>query len=93
MLVKKVYALTKAIEVESKKMKREAAAREKEAASVKGDDNRKNRFANSSIRFVTSFSESLDPFSSNFVSNFSFVLLIVHGSTIVILTYCIEHPR
>ncbi|KAE7995227.1 hypothetical protein FH972_000048 [Carpinus fangiana] len=49
MLVKKVDALTKAIEVESKKMKREAAAREKEAASLKMDDNRKNRFANSSI--------------------------------------------
>jgi hypothetical protein len=77
MLVKKVDALTKAIEVESKKMKREAAAREKEAASLKMDDNRKNRFANSSIRFV---------------SISSFVLLRIHGSTIVILTYCIENP-
>ncbi|KAM4101629.1 hypothetical protein ACB094_05G158200 [Castanea mollissima] len=49
-LIKKVDALTKAIEVESKKMKREAAAREKEAASMKVDDNRKNRHANSSTR-------------------------------------------
>ena len=77
MLVKKVDALTKAIEVESKKMKREAAAREKEAASLKMDDNRKNRFANSSIRFVSTSSS---------------VLLRIHGSTIVILTYCIENP-
>jgi hypothetical protein len=33
MLMKKVNALTKSIEVESKKVKREAAAREKEAAN------------------------------------------------------------
>jgi len=33
--MKKVNALTKSIEVESKKVKREAAAREKEAASAK----------------------------------------------------------
>lgn len=77
MLVKKVDALTKAIEVESKKMKREAAAREKEVASLKMDDNRKNRFANSSIRFVSTSSS---------------VLLRIHDSTIVILTYCIENP-
>ena len=35
MLMKKVNALTKSIEVESKKVKREAAAREKEAAPAK----------------------------------------------------------
>lgn len=34
MLVKKVDALTKAMEVESKKMKREAAVKEKEAAAA-----------------------------------------------------------
>ncbi|KAF5474975.1 hypothetical protein F2P56_006827 [Juglans regia] len=50
MLMKKVDALTKSIEVESKKMKREAATREKEASSMKVDNNRKNRHANSSIR-------------------------------------------
>jgi predicted Holliday junction resolvase-like endonuclease len=93
MLVKKVDALTKAIEVESKKMKREAAAREKEAASVKVADNRKNSYANSSVRFVKSITESLNPFSPNFDSTFSSVLLRIHGSSIVILTYCIENPR
>lgn len=56
-LIKKVDALTKAIEVESKKMKREAAAREKEAASMKVDDNRKNRHANSSTRFFPLFTQ------------------------------------
>ncbi|XP_041024749.1 microtubule-associated protein 70-5-like [Juglans microcarpa x Juglans regia] len=50
MLMKKVDALTKSIEVESKKMKREAATREKEASSMKVDNNKKNRHANSSIR-------------------------------------------
>lgn len=34
MLMKKVDALTKAMEVESKKMKREAAVKEKEAAAA-----------------------------------------------------------
>lgn len=48
--MKKVDALTKAMEVESKRLKREAAAREKEAASAKPDDNRKNRVINSSKR-------------------------------------------
>lgn len=48
--MKKVDALTKSIEVESKKMKREAATREKEAASMKVDNNRKIRHASSSIR-------------------------------------------
>ncbi|CAI8611656.1 unnamed protein product [Vicia faba] len=49
MLRKKVDALTKAMEVEWKKMKREAAAREKEISSIKSpDDNRKNRNRNSS---------------------------------------------
>ncbi|XP_038710798.1 microtubule-associated protein 70-5-like [Tripterygium wilfordii] len=42
-LMKKVHALTKAMEVEVKKQKREAAAREKEALSVKVDDNKKIR--------------------------------------------------
>ncbi|KAG2688627.1 hypothetical protein I3843_09G105600 [Carya illinoinensis] len=50
MLMKKVDALTKSIEVESKKMKREASTREKEAASMKVDNNRKIRPANSPIR-------------------------------------------
>ena len=53
MLIKKVDVLTKAMEVEWKKMKREAAAREKEASSTKSDDNRKNRSANSSKRFFS----------------------------------------
>ncbi|KAL3012314.1 hypothetical protein AAZX31_07G248700 [Glycine max] len=52
MLIKKVGVLTKAMEVEWKKMKREAAAREKEASSTKSDDNRKNRSANSSKRAI-----------------------------------------
>lgn len=51
MLTKKVDALTKAMEVEWKKMKREAAAREKEFASIKSDDKRKIRSSNSSKRF------------------------------------------
>lgn len=34
MLMKKIDALTKAMEVEAKKMKREAAVKEKEAAAV-----------------------------------------------------------
>lgn len=51
MLMKKVEALTKSMEVESKRIKREAAAREKEAASVKVLDNIKNRTINSSKRY------------------------------------------
>ncbi|XP_038689557.1 microtubule-associated protein 70-5-like isoform X2 [Tripterygium wilfordii] len=43
MLMKKVDALTKAMEVEAKKLKREAATREKEASSMKVDDNKKIR--------------------------------------------------
>ena len=42
MLMKKVDALTKSIEVESRKVKREAAAREKEAVSAK--PNKPKRF-------------------------------------------------
>ncbi|PNX95037.1 microtubule-associated protein 70-5-like, partial [Trifolium pratense] len=52
MLIRKVDALTKAMEVEWKKMKREAAAREKEVSSIKADDNRKNRNTNSSKRVM-----------------------------------------
>ncbi|KAL5097534.1 hypothetical protein RYX36_001861 [Vicia faba] len=52
MLAKKVDALTKAMEVEWKKMKREAAAREKEHASIKSDDKRKNRSSNFSKRVM-----------------------------------------
>lgn len=52
MLTKKVDALTKAMEVEWKKMKREAAAREKEFASIKSDDKRKIRSSNSSKRVM-----------------------------------------
>lgn len=51
MLMKKVDALTKAMEVESKRMKREAAAREKEAATVKVVDNKKSRAITSSKRY------------------------------------------
>lgn len=50
MLMKKVDALTKAMEVESKKMKREAVARDKEAAAAKVNDNKKNRTISSSKR-------------------------------------------
>ncbi|RDX71993.1 Microtubule-associated protein 70-5, partial [Mucuna pruriens] len=57
MLIKKVDALTKAMEVEWKKMKRESAAREKEASSTKSDDNRKNRKAQTPLKgSVTSLS-------------------------------------
>lgn len=48
--MKKVEALAKSMEVESKRLKRDAAAREREAASAKLDDNRKNRVINSSKR-------------------------------------------
>ncbi|KAM1385022.1 hypothetical protein FF1_037134 [Malus domestica] len=54
MLMKKVDALTKAMEVEFKKMKREAVARDKETAAAKYmDDNKKSRNINSSKRCVT----------------------------------------
>ncbi|KAG2684492.1 hypothetical protein I3760_10G079300 [Carya illinoinensis] len=76
MLMKKVDALTKAIEVESKKIKREAAAREKEVASMKVDDNRKSRHA------YLSKGTNLSTFSS-----FS---LSFHRS--IISTQCIENP-
>ncbi|XP_017435454.1 microtubule-associated protein 70-5 [Vigna angularis] len=52
MLTKKVDALTKAMEIEWKKTKREAAARDREAASIKSDDNRKIRRSNSSRRMM-----------------------------------------
>ncbi|GAU14718.1 hypothetical protein TSUD_203670, partial [Trifolium subterraneum] len=52
MLIKKVDALIKAMDVEWKKMKREAAAREKEVSAIKPDDNRKNRNTNSSKRVM-----------------------------------------
>ncbi|XP_054803571.1 microtubule-associated protein 70-5-like [Prosopis cineraria] len=48
MLMKKVEALSKAMELEWKKIKREAAAREKEAAISKADDNKKRRSLSSS---------------------------------------------
>jgi hypothetical protein len=60
MLMKKVDALTKAMEVEWKKMKREAAAREKEVSSIMADDNRKNRNTNSSKRFSNLFCSVVD---------------------------------
>lgn len=50
MLMRKVDTLSKAIEVESKKIKREAAAREKEAISTKADENKKIRNTDSSKR-------------------------------------------
>ena len=53
--MKKVEALTKAMEVEYKKIKREAAAREKEAASTKLDENKKNRLTSYSKRFYIEF--------------------------------------
>ncbi|KAM1154837.1 hypothetical protein EV1_036755 [Malus domestica] len=54
MLMKKVDALTKAMDVEFKKMKREAGARDKETAAAKYmDDNKKSRNINSSKRCVT----------------------------------------
>lgn len=57
MLVKKVDALTKAMEVERRKMTREVAAREKEISCIKSpDDNMKNRNTNSSKRFYNIFS-------------------------------------
>ncbi|KAJ7946433.1 Microtubule-associated protein 70 [Quillaja saponaria] len=53
-LMKKVDALTKAIVVGSKKLKREAAARENEAASTKAEDYKKIRSRNSSKRVTKS---------------------------------------
>ena len=42
MLMKKVEALSKAMEIEWKRTKREAVAREKEPAATKADDNKKH---------------------------------------------------
>ncbi|KAK7363853.1 hypothetical protein VNO77_06012 [Canavalia gladiata] len=56
MLIKKVDALTRAMEVEWKKMKREAAAREKEASTPKSDDNRKNNRGTNSLNRFCKFS-------------------------------------
>ncbi|KAJ9185158.1 hypothetical protein P3X46_004818 [Hevea brasiliensis] len=50
MLMKRVSALNKAIEVESKKVKRETAAREKEAVSAKVDHTKKFGSMNSTRR-------------------------------------------
>ncbi|XP_068641201.1 microtubule-associated protein 70-5-like [Aristolochia californica] len=51
MLQRKVDGLTKAIEIEAKKMKREAAVREKDALLAKSEDNKqKNRNTNVSKR-------------------------------------------
>jgi hypothetical protein len=53
MFMKKVDALTKSMEVEWKKMKRDAAAREKElSAAINSDDNKKYRNTDSSKRLV-----------------------------------------
>ncbi|XP_073220089.1 microtubule-associated protein 70-5-like isoform X2 [Cicer arietinum] len=52
LLMKKVDALTKSMEVEWKKTKREAAAREKEVSSIKPDDSKKIRNTNSSKRLM-----------------------------------------
>ncbi|KAI9126808.1 hypothetical protein K1719_002404 [Acacia pycnantha] len=50
MLMKKAEALSKAMEIEWKKTKREAAAREKDAATTKSADNKKRRSMISSKR-------------------------------------------
>ncbi|KAK3022638.1 hypothetical protein RJ639_045404 [Escallonia herrerae] len=52
-LMKKVDTLVKALEVESKKVKKEAATREQDAASAQVDNNKKNRKTNSSKRSVS----------------------------------------
>lgn len=53
MLLKKVDALTKAIEMETKKAKREAAAREKENALASlSEESKRCRKANLPRRFV-----------------------------------------
>ncbi|XP_057961008.1 microtubule-associated protein 70-5 [Malania oleifera] len=54
MLMKKVDALMKFIEVELKKMKRESAAKEKETVSAKVDDNKRIRNMNSAKRITKS---------------------------------------
>lgn len=51
MLVKKVEAFSRAMEVESKRVKREALAKEKENGSAKMDDTKTIRNINSSRRF------------------------------------------
>ncbi|GFY91639.1 microtubule-associated proteins 70-5 [Actinidia rufa] len=63
-LMKKVYTLTKAIEVESKKLKREAVTKEKESVSAKMDDNKKIRNATPSKRsiYISSFRKPWGPF-------------------------------
>ncbi|MCD7451710.1 hypothetical protein HAX54_013093 [Datura stramonium] len=54
MLMKKIETLNKAIEVESRKMKREAAIREKDSVSTKIDDNARSRNSlTSSVRVKT----------------------------------------
>ncbi|KAK3002680.1 hypothetical protein RJ639_017917 [Escallonia herrerae] len=52
-LAKKVDSLVKALEVESKKVKKEATSGEQDAASPQVDDNKKKRKANSSKRSVS----------------------------------------
>lgn len=44
--MRRIEALTKSMEIESRKTKREAAAREKEAVLPKLDGNKKNRNVN-----------------------------------------------
>lgn len=52
MLIKKVDGLMKAIEVESKKVKKEAAVREKELISTTVDDKKTHKNTNFSKRYV-----------------------------------------
>ena len=62
--MKKVDKLTKSIEVESKKLKREAVTKEKESVSAKMDDNKKIRSTTPSKRsvYISSFRKPWGPF-------------------------------
>ena len=62
--MKKVDTLTKAIEVEAKKLKREAVTKEKESVSAKMDDIKKIRNTTPSKRSVdiSSFRKPWGPF-------------------------------
>lgn len=81
--MKKVDALTKAMEVEWKKMKKEAAAREKEGSSTKSDDNRKHRSTNSSKRFCNFICSGAD---------FVLFVLTLHRNNVLKLLQGNERP-
>ncbi|KAL4293083.1 hypothetical protein AHAS_Ahas18G0092600 [Arachis hypogaea] len=76
MLAMKGDGLIEAMEVELKKMKIEAAAREKEVSSSKTDEKKKTRITSTSKRF------------NNLTLTFMFVLFIEDYSMTLLLNWC-----